>query len=390
MGNPYEQHRVLLAGEGYAENVTFEGLPNDELQIGDCIVGKSKSASFQLANNGDKAVRFTWNVGDKDEFRLYPSQGHLRAHSTKQIKVVFRSAKSVQYDQIELQCETVVIEQKPEEGGEFKEWDDTMKTVRMVRPSELKKIMMEREAEERRRREEAEAAQAAAAKNAKGKQKTTAKKEEAPLEEETQIDMSEEETAELVDTIKEPEHEKEEGSERSLALKTSLVCDYAKYECTTTRMDFKPTLMYAQRTHKFTIKNTSMISLQFNFKISNPETGMLDAGAYSIFPKKGSIAPGCDDNFLVKFAPMEIEPSFRRVLAANLLDLDPKQQPLEIAADGVAERPVIHFELPPSTYRERKEKDMTPVDSKYKIIEFDSLGTSIKNTRRFMAVNPTG
>ena len=51
---------------------------------------------------------------------------------------------------------------------------------------------------------------------------------------------------------------------------------------------------------------------------------------------------------------------------------------------------MIHFELPPSTYRERKEKDMTPVDSKFKIIEFESLGTSIKNTRRFMAVNPTG
>lgn len=33
---------------------------------------------------------------------------------------------------------------------------------------------------------------------------------------------------------------------------------------------------------------------------------------------------------------------------------------------------------------------MTPIDSKYKIIEFDSLGTLIKNTRRFMAVNPTG
>lgn len=133
-----------------------------------------------------------------------------------------------------------------------------------------------------------------------------------------------------------------------------------------------------------------MISLQFNFKISNPDTGMLDAGAYSIFPKKGSIAPGCDDNFLVKFAPMEIESSFKRVLSANLLDLDPELKPLEIMTDGIAERPVIHFELPPSTYRERKEKDMTPVDSKYKIIEFDSLGTSIKNTRRFMAVNPTG
>lgn len=186
-----------------------------------------------------------------------------------------------------------------------------MKTVRMVRPSELKKIMQEREVEERRRREEAEAAQAAAAKGkgAKGA-KAPPKKDDAPAEEEVHIDESEEATAELVDTIPEPEHEKIEGSERSLALKTSLVCDYARYECATTRMDFKPTLMYAQRTHKFTIKNTSLINLHFNFKISNPETGMLDAGAYSIFPKKGSIAPGCDDNFLVKFAPMEIESSF--------------------------------------------------------------------------------
>jgi hypothetical protein len=33
-----------------------------------------------------------------------------------------------------------------------------MKTVRMVRPSELKKIMYEREIEEKRRREEAETA----------------------------------------------------------------------------------------------------------------------------------------------------------------------------------------------------------------------------------------
>ena len=29
--NPYEQHKVMLVGEGYVENVTFEGVPNDEL-----------------------------------------------------------------------------------------------------------------------------------------------------------------------------------------------------------------------------------------------------------------------------------------------------------------------------------------------------------------------
>ena len=42
MGNPYEQHKVLLVGEGYSETVTFEGLPNDELRLGDCIINKVK------------------------------------------------------------------------------------------------------------------------------------------------------------------------------------------------------------------------------------------------------------------------------------------------------------------------------------------------------------
>ena len=46
LSNPYEQHKVLIAGEGYSENVTFEGLPEDELQVGDCIVGKAKTVTF--------------------------------------------------------------------------------------------------------------------------------------------------------------------------------------------------------------------------------------------------------------------------------------------------------------------------------------------------------
>jgi hypothetical protein len=110
LGNPYEQHKVQIHGEGYSESVTFEGLPQDELDIGDCIVGKSKTMSFQLTNNGDKAVRFNWNMGDKEEFKLFPSQGHLQSKSSKTIKVLFKSAKSISYDRVELLCETVVIE----------------------------------------------------------------------------------------------------------------------------------------------------------------------------------------------------------------------------------------------------------------------------------------
>jgi hypothetical protein len=45
--------------------------------------------------------------------------------------------------------------------------------------------------------------------------------------------------------------------------------------------------------------------------------------------------------------------------------------------------------LPISTYRDRKAKSNEFIDDKIKIIEFESLGTNIKNTNRFMAVNPT-
>jgi len=201
--------------------------------------------------------------------------------------------------------------------------------------------------------------------------------------------MSEDLTMELIETIPEIEYAKVDGTEKNVPLKTTLLCDNVKYDCQVKNIDFKPTLMYASRSYRFTIKNTSLITLNYNFKIVNSESGILDAGPYSIIPKKGSIAAGCDDNFIVKFSPVEIEEDFSRILSANIENLASDQKPLIIEVNGIAERPIIHFELPPSTYRERKEKDMVPIDNKYKIIEFESLGTNIKNTKRFMAVNPT-
>ena len=43
--------------------------------------------------------------------------------------------------------------------------------------------------------------------------------------------MSEEQTVELIETISEIEYSKVEGTDKNVPLKTSLVCDYAKYDC---------------------------------------------------------------------------------------------------------------------------------------------------------------
>lgn len=39
--NPYEQGRMMIMGEGFYEDITFEGLPNgleEEVNLGDCIL----------------------------------------------------------------------------------------------------------------------------------------------------------------------------------------------------------------------------------------------------------------------------------------------------------------------------------------------------------------
>ena len=215
--------------------------------------------------------------------------------------------------------------------SEWTEWDDSMKTLKMVRPSEQKKIMRDREIAEIKRKEDAEAAAFAA--NAKKGTKPPARA--APLEELT-IDESEEANVQLIDVIPEPEHEVVADSFKSQNLKTSCIIDRATYDCAIKDMDFKPTLIYATRTMKFTIKNTSLIDLDYNFKIVNSSSGILDAGAYTIIPKKGSISPSCDENFIVKFAPVEVENDFSRILSANIFNLSPTQEPLIIEMNGSA------------------------------------------------------
>ena len=311
----------MLVGEGFNETITFEGLPDDledELNIGDCIIGKAKAATFQIVNNGDKDVKFRWNSADKDEFRFYPCVGHLKAKCAKRIKVMVRGTEARLYEQIDLTCEVTQIEQA---SGAYQDWDDTMKTLRMVRPSEYKLIMKKREDEEKARKEAAEAAAAAAASRKPAAGKPPAKKPnaaDAQQEEEIVIDESEEPTEELIEVIPEPEHTENEESKKAVVLKTSCVIDQARYECSVSKVDFKPTLMYAQRTFKFTIKNISQINLNYNFKIANSMTGILDAGPYSIMPKKGAIAPNCDDNFIIKFNPLEVDSDMSRILSANI------------------------------------------------------------------------
>ncbi len=52
----------------------------------------------------------------------------------------------------------------------------------------------------------------------------------------------------------------------------------------------------------------------YRCKLVSGETGIPDTGYYSIHPKSGSIAPGCDEFITVKFSPTEVDDINLRLL----------------------------------------------------------------------------
>lgn len=111
-------------------------------------------------------------------------------------------------------------------------------------------------------------------------------------------------------------------------MKASAVSDYAKYEVQTKQVDFLPTMMYTSRVHRFNLKNTSAIKMNFSCKIVNSETGKTDPGFFLISPHSGIILPGCDETFTVKFSPTEVEEVNDRLLVVSIKNLDPTAEKL--------------------------------------------------------------
>ena len=225
--NPYECHKVIIQAEGFQESVIFENLPNDQediIEFGDAIVNKSKAVNFDILNTSEKPIRFEWSVLEAG-FTFIPSVGYLRPNSSKSVKVKYITEEPSELADIEITCDTKAITQ---ESGEFVDWDDSFTEIKLIRPSELKKILAIKEAKEQKKKEEAEAVNAAAAK--KGKKPPPKKEEERLPEEDMEIDESEEPTEEFAEALPEPAFEAIEGTEKQSILRSTVTADYSRYE----------------------------------------------------------------------------------------------------------------------------------------------------------------
>ena len=185
--------------------------------------------------------------------------------------------------------------------------------------------------------------------------------------------------------IAEPEYTTIEETEKTIELLAFAKAYHASYECSARNINFKPTIMFAQRVETFTIKNTSQVALNYYCKIVDAETGVVNEKPFSVSPRTSTIEPDCSDSITMTFAPnIKDCRSIRRLLSVKIANLDPELEPLIIEVSGIGERPICSFELP------SVERESSAVDSKYKVIEFTSLGTKVRNTKQFMVRNPTG
>ncbi|KAF5830389.1 hypothetical protein DUNSADRAFT_14652 [Dunaliella salina] len=92
--NPYEDYRIALSGEGFQEDVTFEGLPDDtktdELRLPDGPLGVPRTAIFTLRNQSSKHYRFRWPPTHPN-LSFSPATGHLHAGSSTDITLTFNA-----------------------------------------------------------------------------------------------------------------------------------------------------------------------------------------------------------------------------------------------------------------------------------------------------------
>ena len=171
------------------------------------------------------------------------------------------------------------------------------------------------------------------------------------------------------------------------------MADNARYECDVKPIVFRPTMMFQARTHAFQLRNVGAAKLPFAFAVeSRAEPGLRAPGPFALKPAEGVVPAGETVTVTVRFAPDEVVDCDRVIRCAFPgTALDDGFAPLDIPLGGKVNRPWCHFELPESEYLAGggRPPGAGAVDGATRVVECVSLGLGVRNTRRFMVLNPT-
>ncbi|GMF21897.1 unnamed protein product [Phytophthora lilii] len=374
--NPFEETTFKLLGTGYREDLVFEDLPrghDDELYFDDIRLpdnihgadgkeeGPPSSESiliakdtkvFSLCNLSSGVVRFEWpNVAP---FYFFPGVGHLRPKAHKLIRATFEPSEKVIYQAHRISLQTQRISYKSSSGNRSDEngWDESIQTVSF----------------------DGQAGSGTAIKQ-----------------------MTEE-----------PEYEAI-GSPSTIVLNCFAAADLLAFECDSTSIAFRRTFMFQVCTHKITVHNKCKIRLVYSCRWEQGTPNQSEVGSYPLIsggvdencpfevaPECGTIGGEASQVFLVKFAPMEVD-EYHYCLCFDMPDAQgDKITAMKVDVRGSSLRPACHFDVERSDYAQWRAPNLVgphgelgPLDPSVKVIEMESLGVRVRNTRRFYVVNPT-
>ncbi|TMW60398.1 hypothetical protein Poli38472_000440 [Pythium oligandrum] len=394
--NPFEETTIKLVGQGYRDDLVFEDLPfghDDELHFDDIRLHPTAPAEserrsslsikpnvkvFSLCNQSTDIVRFTWPKSLP--FSFSPYVGHIRPREYKLITATFSPVadgtptSGVVFNDHKVALQAQRISMKEPHGGN--DWDDTMQTVSF---------------------------------GGEGNEQS--------------------------DPVAEPAYDTI-GSPSTISLSCYAAADSLSYECDTKTIAFKRTFMLQVCSHRISLVNHSKIKLPYTWRWvrsapfesttslggpdgflplsatpSSSQTTLLhgnslgdedDECPFEIEPSSGEIAAGDTQSFVIRFAPMEVDDfdyQLALVIPPPRTDVDNRSSmlsTLRLPVTGSSLRPACHFDLERSEYAQHRAPhlrgpggELGPLDPSVRVIEMESLGVRVRNTKRFYVVNPT-
>ncbi|OHS98585.1 hypothetical protein TRFO_35013 [Tritrichomonas foetus] len=410
--NPKMNFVINFSGEGFREEVIFEGLTNDvtnsnsDMFFRNNVVGHTQSLTFHMRNlSQEKDFKFIWT--ETNEFKFSPSIGHLHCGKSKPIIVSFTTSHPSIYNSIQLICTLIRIEFIDKNNSP--DWDDSMKTVRFLPPDQvpsellIQQLFPEPPLDEIRRtstarrntlRKSGNTTSRRRLSSARRKTAIRADAEVQALHQQLQQQKNRLDPVRVVERKPEPLYKNTLERPREIPLLVSGISDIIKYHLSKTQIAFDATMMYDTRYVEFEMKNTSSIKFEYTWVLSKCESlrtsyEEFHNPPFNIIPASGVIDGGCTTVFRVNFTPEEVD-DFTATLKCEIPFLTDKSP--EIFVSGFSKRPICHISAPISDYLTsgRRHIDYTyPLPPDVRVIELYSSGIGIKRLRQFEIINTT-
>lgn len=171
-------------------------------------------------------------------------------------------------------------------------------------------------------------------------------------------------------------------SPTELPLRVSVRADSISYSCSQEEpIVFVTTILYHARQYTFVLENTSDISFDYSWRVANTAHGSTAHRAFTVKPSSGRLSARAKLDVVVRFSPTEMCDFSTVRLELMLPQVDEGTPALALELDASATCPVCHFEL--------IECPTLPGRDDVRVIQFESLGTGVRNRKRFCVLNTT-